>query len=103
MAGAEDAPAPCSSRVVALGGFLLDDDPTPTAPGSVARSTKEVLEKLVDGDSVPIDLLSQFEAAVPAVTPGDDVAQLCCLTEDHRQVCEKLHVSEDACNQRAET
>ena len=67
--GAQDAPTPRLSHAVALGGFLLDDDPTPPAPGSVARPTKEVLHKVVDADSVPIDVLLQFDAAVLAVTP----------------------------------
>ena len=44
--------------------------------GKSARSTKEVLDKLVDGDSVPIALLSHFEVAVPAASPGGDDAQL---------------------------
>ena len=47
-----------------LGGFLVDDAFSPLPTNSAARATKEVLDKLVDGDSVPIDLLSQFEAVV---------------------------------------
>ena len=68
--GAQDAPASRCSHAVALGGFPLDDDPTPPAPRSTAPSTKEVLDKLVDGDSMPIDLMLKFKAAVSAVTPG---------------------------------
>ena len=47
-----------------LGGFLVDDAFSPPAAHSTVRTTREVLDKLVDGESVPIDLLSQFEAAV---------------------------------------
>ena len=53
-----------------------------------------MLDRPVDGDSAPIDQLSHFEAAVPAVSSGGDEAKLCRLTEDHRQVYEKLQASE---------
>ena len=69
--------------------------PPPSAT-STARTTKEVLDKLVDGDSVPIDLLSQFEVTVPPVTPGRNDAQLRQMTDRHRQTCETLQVTEDA-------
>ena len=79
-----------------FGGFLVDDALSPPPASSVARTTKEVLDKLVDGDFVPIDLLSQFEAAVrprPAVQNG---GQLRKLTEQHHQTCDTLHATEDA-------
>ena len=41
-----------------LGGVLVDDALSPPPTSSAARTTKEVQDKLVDGDSVPIDLLS---------------------------------------------
>ena len=41
-----------------LGGFLVDDAFFPPPTNSATRTTKEVLDKLVDGDPVPIDLLS---------------------------------------------
>ena len=56
-AGEVDTPAE-------LGGFLVDDVFSPLSTNSAARTTKEVVDKLVDGHSVPIDLLSHFEAAV---------------------------------------
>ena len=40
-----------------LRGFLVDDAFSPPPPQSAVRTTKEVLDKLVDGDFVPIDLL----------------------------------------------
>ena len=79
-----------------LGGFIPDDSPTPPATGSTARSTKEALEKLAHGDSLPIDVLSQFEAAVPVTPFGIDDVQWRRLKEDHRQLCEKLQVLEEA-------
>ena len=80
---------------VELGGFLPNDGVTPTT-GSVARSSREVLEKPADSDSVQIDLLSRFEvAALAEVARGVD-PQLCHLIEAHRQYCEKLQVFEDA-------
>ena len=45
-----------------LSGFLVDDALSPPPASSAARTTKEVLDKLADGDFVPMDLLSQFEA-----------------------------------------
>ena len=55
-----------------LGGFLVDNAFTPLPPNSAVRTTKEVLENLVDGDSVPIDLLLQFEAAVQLRAAGKE-------------------------------
>ena len=93
--GVQDASALGSSRAMTLGGFIPDDGPTPPTTGSAAWSTKQVLDTLVHEVSVPIDLPSQFQTAFPAVTFGGHKAQLRCLTEDIRQVCEKPHVSED--------
>ena len=45
---------------------------------------------------MPIDLLLQFEAAVPPVTPGKSDAQLCHMTDRHRQACETLQATKDA-------
>ena len=45
---------------------------------------------------MPIDLLSQFEAVVPPVTPGKNDAQLRQMANRHVQTCETLQVSEDA-------
>ena len=71
-----------------LGGFLLDDGLSPPSASSTAHTTKEVPDKLVDGDSMPIDLLLQFEAGVrPGPTVQDD-GQLRKLTEQHRQMCD---------------
>ena len=50
-----------------LGGFLVDDAFSPPPTKLAARTTKEVLDKLEDGYSVPIDLLLQFDAAVQPV------------------------------------
>ena len=47
-----------------LGGFLADDAVSLPLPSSAARRKKEVMDKLVDRDSVPMDLLSQLEPAV---------------------------------------
>ena len=71
-----DAPTHGSGASTALGGFLTDDASSPPSASSTARTTKEVLEKPVDGDLVPIDLLSQFEASVPPVTLRKSDAQL---------------------------
>ena len=94
--GAQDASTPRSSPAMTLGGFIPHDGPTPLATGSATWSTKQGLGKLVDGDSMPIDVLSQFEAAIPAPTSRGDDTQLRRLTKDHRQVCEKLQALEDA-------
>ena len=51
------------------GGFLVDDAFSPPPASSTVRTTREVLHKLVDGDSVPIDMLSQLEAAVQPGAP----------------------------------
>ena len=56
-AGEVDTPAE-------LGGFLVDDAFSPLPTNSAACTTKEVLNKLVDGNCVAIDQLSQFQAAV---------------------------------------
>ena len=42
-----------ATTAAALGGFLVDDALSPLPASSAARTTKEVLDKLVDGDSVP--------------------------------------------------
>ena len=47
-----------------LGGFSVNDAFSPLPTNSAVRTTKEVVDKLVDRDSVPIDLLLQFDAAV---------------------------------------
>ena len=88
-AGEVDAPAE-------LGGFLVDDAFSPLPINSAARTTEEVLDKLVDGDSVPIDLLSQFEAAVQPGAAGREEAQLRQLSDQHRRTCETLQATEDA-------
>ena len=79
----------------ALGGFLTYDAPSPPSATSATRTTKEVLDRLVDGDSVPIDLLLQFEVAVPPVTPGGNDAKLCQITDRHSQTCETSRATED--------
>ena len=79
-----------------LGGFLVDDAPSPPPTSSAARTTKEVLDKLVDGDSVPIDLVSQFEAAVRPRPIAQGDAQLRKLSEQHRRTCDTLQAKEDA-------
>ena len=91
-AGGSDAPTHGSGAFTALGGYLF---PPPSA-SSTARTTKGVLDKLVDGDSVPMDLLSQFEAVVPPVTPRKSDAQLRRMTDRHRRTCETLQATEDA-------
>ena len=68
----------------------------PPSASSTARTTKEVLDKLVDADSVPIDLLSQFEVAVLPVAPGGNDAKLHQMTDRHRETCETLQATEDA-------
>ena len=75
-AGSSHVPAHGSGASTALDEFLTDDAPSP--PSVTARTTKELLDKLVDGDSVPIDLLLRFEDAVlrTPVTPGKNDAQL---------------------------
>ena len=89
VAGEVDTPA-------GLGGFLVDDAFSPLPTNSAARTTKEVLDKLVDGDSVPIDLPSQFEAAVRPGAAGKEEAQLRQLSYQHRRTCEILQAREDA-------
>ena len=64
-----------------VGGFLVDDALSPPPASSAARTTKEVVDKLVNGDSMPIDVLSQFEAAVRPGPAAQDDAQLRKLTE----------------------
>ena len=56
-AGSWDVPADGSGTPAALGGFSTEDAPSPPSASSTACTTKEVLDKPVDGDSVPIDLL----------------------------------------------
>ena len=80
----------------ALGGFLVDDALSPLSASLAARTRKEVLDKLVDGDFVPVDPLSQFEAAVRTGPAVPDDGQLRQLTEQHRQMCDTLQASEDA-------
>ena len=72
------------------GGFLVDDAFSPLPTDSAARTTKEVLDQLVDGDSVPIDLLSQFEAAVQPRAAEEEGAQLRKLSHQRRPTCETL-------------
>ena len=52
-----------------LGGFLVDDSFSPPPASSTVRTTRELRDNLVDGDSVPIYLLSQFEAAIQPGLP----------------------------------
>ena len=91
----------CSSHSIErdwaeLGVFLVDDALSPPTASSAARTTREVPDKLVDGDSVPIDLLSQFEAAVRPGPVAQDDAQLRKLTQQQRQTCDTLQAMEDA-------
>ena len=79
-----------------LGGFLVDDAFSPTPTNSAARATKEVLKKSVDGDSVPIYLLSHFGAAVQPRAAGKEETQLRQLCEMHRGTCETSQATEDA-------
>ena len=56
-----------------LGGSLVDDALSPPPAGLTAGTTKEFMDKLLDGDSVPIYLLLQLEAAVrPKPAAPDD-------------------------------
>ena len=96
MAGGSDMPAHGCGTSMVLSGFLTDDAPPPPSASSTARTTKEVLDKLVDGDSLPIDLLSQFEAAVLPATPRGNDAKLRQMTDRHRQICETVQATEDA-------
>ena len=68
--GRLDAPTHSCGASETLGGRLTEDTSSPPLASSTTRTAKEVLDKLVDGESVPINLLSQFEAAIPPVTPG---------------------------------
>ena len=95
MTGGTNTPTHRSGASPALGGFLTDDASSPPSAAFAARTTKVVLDKLVDGDSVPIDLFSQFEAAVPPATPGRNDAQLRQMTDRHRQTCETMQATED--------
>ena len=79
-----------------LGGFLVDDAFSPLPTNSAARTTKEVPDKLVDGDCVPIDPLPQFEAAVQPGATGKEEAQLRQLSDQHGRTCETLQATEDA-------
>ena len=76
--------------------FLVDDALSPPPASSVARTTKEVLEKLVDGDSAALDLLSRFQAAVRPKPAVPDDGQVRKLTEQYRQTCDTLQATEDA-------
>ena len=53
-----------SATPAALGGFLVDETLSPPPASSAGRTRGGLLDKLVDGDSMPINLLSQLEAAV---------------------------------------
>ena len=79
-----------------LGGFLVDDAFSPLPTNSAALTTKEVLDKLVDGDSVPIDVMSQFSAAIQPWAARREVARLRRLFDQHRRTCETLQATEDA-------
>ena len=79
-----------------LGGMLVDDAFPPLPANSPACTKKDVVDKLVDGDTVPIDLMALFEAAVRPGTDVPDAGPLRKLTEQHRQPCDTLHVTEDA-------
>ena len=50
----------------------------------------------MNGDSVPIDVLSELEAAVRPGPAIQDDGQLRKLTEQHRQTCDTLQGTEDA-------
>ena len=50
----------------------------------------------MDGESVPIDLLSQFVAAVQPGAVEKVDAQLNKLSEQHRRTCETLRATEGA-------
>ena len=88
-AGEIDAPAE-------LGGFLVDDAFSPLPTNCAARTPKEVLDKLADGDFVPFDLLSQFKAKAQSGAAGREEAQLRHLSDEHRRTCETLQATEDA-------
>ena len=79
-----------------LGGFLVDDAVSPPPASSAARTRKEVLHTLVDRDSIPIDVLSQFEAAVRPGRVVQDDGQLHKLTKQDRQTCTTLQATENA-------
>ena len=73
-----------------LGVFMVVDAFFPPPVSSTVRTTREVLNKLVAGDSVPIDLLSQFEAAVRPGAPRKEDPQLRELWDQHLGTCETL-------------
>ena len=77
---------------VELGGLLVDDAFSPPP----APTTKEVRDKLVDGDTVPIDVLSQFEAVVQPGSVAQADAQLRKLSEQHRRRYDTVQATEDA-------
>ena len=70
--------------------------PLPPSTNSAACTTKQVLDRLAVGDSVPIDLLSQFEAAVLPVASREIDAKLRRMTDHHRQTCETLQATKEA-------
>ena len=69
----------------------------------MVRTTREVLDKLVDGDSVPIDLLSLFEAVIQPGAPGREDTQLSQLSDQHRRTCRPNKRLRMRCSQRART
>ena len=85
-----------SATPAALGRFVVGDAVSPLPANLAARTTKEVLDKLVDGDAMPTDLRSQFEAAVRLGPAVPDDRQLRRPTEQHRQTCDTLQATEDA-------
>ena len=81
----------------ALGGFMTDHAPPPPPSASfAARTTKGVLDRLMDGDLVCINSLSHFEAVVPPVTHGGNDTKLRQMTDPHRQTCQTFQAIEDA-------
>ena len=79
-----------------LGGFRVDDAFSPPPRSPTVRTTREVLEKLGDGDSVPVVGLSRLEAAVQPRASGKEDAQLRHLSDQHHRTCETLQATQDA-------
>ena len=79
-----------------LGKFLVANAFSPLPTNRVAHTTKEVLDKLVDGEYVPIDVLSQFEVAVQPGAVEKEDAELRKLSDQHCRMRETLQATEDA-------
>ena len=92
----EPTPSPAAPTLLTLGGFLPEPDSTTVPPGSTARSSRDILDKLAADESVPIDLLSQFEVASPEAPPALTHSEVTHLREQYGHVCETLPDTENA-------